>query len=104
MECPPELIITQLQLEGIIQPNCVLGRQMLGTTEGKVYVVNLNDQPRYILKMDAPMYIKIVTNFLQTYKGVLIPRYILLILQTNILSMNILWESIIVIEGQKPSG
>jgi hypothetical protein len=74
MDSQPELILTQLRHEGIIQPNCVLGQQMLGTTEGRVYVVNLNDQPSYVLKMDAPMYIKIVTDFLQAYKGSFIPR------------------------------
>jgi hypothetical protein len=74
MDIQPESILTQLQHEGIIQPKCVLGQQMPGTTDGRVYVVNFHDQPLYVLKMDAPMYIKMVADFLQAYKGSLIPR------------------------------
>jgi hypothetical protein len=74
LDTQPEQILIQLQRQGIISSQCVLGERMPGTTEGRVYFIYIQDQPVYVLKMDAPMYIKTVTDFLQTYKGGLIPK------------------------------
>ncbi|WP_158606692.1 phosphotransferase [Paenibacillus ginsengarvi] len=73
MRTQPEVILNRLKDERIVPPDCELGRQMSGTTEGCVYIVNRGDHPVYILKMDAPEYVRMVSDFLRTYEGPLIP-------------------------------
>ena len=74
MEILPESILVHLRQQGIVHPECVLGQQMSGTTTGKVYAVNLNGEPLYVLKIDMPEHIGLVARFLQTYPGLIFPR------------------------------
>jgi hypothetical protein len=73
MTLQPKSILTQLQQQGILDSKCVLGAQMSGTTVGSVYIIQADNQPLYVLKIESPGYVKSVTDFLNIYQGPLIP-------------------------------
>jgi hypothetical protein len=74
MTVRPEAILNDVKQRGIIPPECDLASHMAGTTAGKIYTVNLRDEPQYVLKIDKPEYLKGVDRFLQTYSGLIFPK------------------------------
>jgi len=58
-------IIKHLRSFGAIEKQSELNKQMDGTTDGLVYVIKVDDAPKYILKLDQPDAISLVEQFFE---------------------------------------
>ncbi|WP_177186722.1 phosphotransferase [Paenibacillus sp. CF384] len=62
-------IIRELSDKQIIHPDSKLMHQMNGTTEGRVYILMVDEAPRYVLKLEEAEYMSVVARFLNDYAG-----------------------------------
>jgi hypothetical protein len=70
-------IVNTLRERGVLDDTAQLSTNMTGTTEGLVYMITVNEQPKYVLKVDSPNHIYTVVQFYQTYlKSPLLPKLI----------------------------
>ncbi|MBP3961528.1 phosphotransferase [Paenibacillus lignilyticus] len=60
-------IIQELAGKHIIHPDTRLMHQVSGTTEGRVYILMADEQPRYVLKLEDAEYLSVVSQFLNDY-------------------------------------
>ncbi|WP_246070455.1 aminoglycoside phosphotransferase family protein [Paenibacillus kobensis] len=68
-------IITYLQEAGVIEPHTKIMNKMNGTTDGLVYTLTVNEEPKYVLKLDNPVNIGLAEQFHLTYRNsTLLPR------------------------------
>lgn len=61
-------ILNILYDEGIIENNVIATNNKTGTTDGIVYFLSENDEPKYVLKIDHPHQIALTEQFLGTYR------------------------------------
>ncbi|WP_053373369.1 phosphotransferase [Paenibacillus sp. FJAT-27812] len=70
-------IVQNLRTQGVIDSRSEVKNQMDGTTDGLVFTVQVNEAPKYVLKLDHPQHISLVTQFKQTYRdSPLLPKLI----------------------------
>ncbi|WP_308634885.1 aminoglycoside phosphotransferase family protein [Paenibacillus silvisoli] len=68
-------IIRELVDQGCLHQDSKLKEQMNGTTEGRVYVIEVAGEPRYVLKAEDPQYLAEVGQFHEAYaESPLIPK------------------------------
>lgn len=68
-------IIKELCDKGIIDRNTKITKKMNGTTEGQVYTLAVDDNPKYVFKLDSSHHIYMVEQLHQTYKNnTLLPK------------------------------
>jgi hypothetical protein len=60
-------IIKELRETGVIDSSSKVTNKMNGTTDGLVYNLTVNDEPKYVLKLDSPQNISLVEQLHQTY-------------------------------------
>lgn len=70
-------IIKDLVKKGVIDHLDIDLHQMSGTTEGFVYRLSVDNEPKYILKIDDPQYLSHVERLLYKYEhSVLLPKLV----------------------------
>ncbi|MBP1994450.1 hypothetical protein [Paenibacillus eucommiae] len=69
-------IIKELHEKGVIDSSTDHGiHNMTGTTDGLVYMLSVNGEPKYVLKLDRPQEIRLVEQWFHTYRhSMLIPK------------------------------
>ncbi|NOU70983.1 phosphotransferase [Paenibacillus sp. LMG 31458] len=68
-------IIKDLSKTGVIESTAIATNKMNGTTEGLVYTLTVNDEPKYVLKLDSPQNISLVEQLQLTYReSTLLPK------------------------------
>ncbi|WP_028552302.1 hypothetical protein [Paenibacillus sp. UNC451MF] len=69
------MIMNYLLNQGILPASSKIMNQMNGTTDGKVFTIGVDDEPKYILKLDEPQQLSLVIHFHETYACcTLLPR------------------------------
>jgi hypothetical protein len=75
LESDVHAIFKVLREKGIIDDTPKVINQMSGTTDGLVYTLTINDESKYILKIDSQQSISFVEQLHQTYlKSPLLPK------------------------------
>lgn len=70
-------IIKDLRETGVIESASKVSNKMNGTTKGLVYTLTVNDEPKYVLKLDSPQNISLVEQLHQQYiHSSLLPKLI----------------------------
>ncbi|WP_409344312.1 phosphotransferase [Paenibacillus sp. MBLB4367] len=68
-------IVSELQVKGVIEYNEYVISERKGTTDGSVYVLAANGEPKYVLKLDSPQQIAMAERFYFAYSGTdLLPK------------------------------
>lgn len=68
-------IIKDLSKTGVIETTAIAANKMNGTTEGLVYTLTVNDEPKYVLKLDSPQNISLVEQLHLSYiESTLLPK------------------------------
>ncbi|MGO4698594.1 hypothetical protein AB4Z50_30405 [Paenibacillus sp. 2TAB26] len=60
-------IIENLRHIGAIENQSEIHKQMDGTTEGLVYLIKVDESPKYVLKLDQPDALSLVEQYKKTY-------------------------------------
>lgn len=60
-------ILEDLRNKRILDSEVKAAHQMKGTTDGRVYTLTINDEPKYVLKLDSPQNICLVEQCVQAY-------------------------------------
>ncbi|OME75826.1 hypothetical protein BK120_30580 [Paenibacillus sp. FSL A5-0031] len=60
-------IIENLRHIGAIENQSEIHKQMDGTTEGLVYLIKVDESPKYVLKLDQPVALSLVEQYKKTY-------------------------------------
>ena len=61
-------IVKKLCEAGVIDSNSQVSNKMNGTTDGSVYTLTINEEPKYVLKWDSPQNISVVEQLFHTYQ------------------------------------
>jgi hypothetical protein len=61
-------MIKDLRERGIIDPASTAADKMSGTTDGLVYTLTVNEEPKYVLKLDSPEHIPFVEQLHLAYR------------------------------------
>ncbi|MEX1028964.1 MAG: phosphotransferase [Paenibacillaceae bacterium] len=70
-------ILTTLRARGVIDYNAKIATKMSGTTDGLVYTLTVNEEPKYVLKIDNHQSISFVEQLHQAYiKSPVLPKLI----------------------------
>lgn len=64
-----QAIVDTLQDLGVIEQNSQVNEEMKGTTDGLVYILTVNKEAKYVLKVDRPQSISCAELLLATYPG-----------------------------------
>lgn len=68
-------ILKDLHEKGILVSTSKIASKMNGTTDGLVYTLAVNEEPKYVLKLDSPENISLVESLHLTYRdSPLLPR------------------------------
>ncbi|WP_442602857.1 phosphotransferase [Paenibacillus sp. KN14-4R] len=70
-------IIKDLRETGVIDSTSKVTNKMKGTTDGLVYTLTVNDEPKYVLKLDSAQNISLVEQLLHTYRHATLPPKLL---------------------------